>query len=161
MNYRFTLHNTPEERRSHQIRNGSLKSFQHSFLSTFRSQKMCLHREGCCSGNTLHFLSIDMLFKAVNIFKEVLLSFSRIFRDFREILSSFKLSSCAKLRFSVFFECRPELHPSSVHILWFSSVLPKICAIAPHYLMVASFQILSSSSFISLSNIQWYIIWET
>jgi len=159
-NYRFTLHNIPEERRSQLLRNGSLKSFQHCFPSTTWSLKMCLHREGCCSGNTVLFLSLDMLFKPMKIFKEVLLSLAEYFGTFAKffaLLSSHRRISCDH---SVFFECRPELRPSSAHILWFISVPPNTCVIAPHYVMMASFQMLSSSSYISFCNIQWYIIWE-
>jgi hypothetical protein len=116
-NHRFTLHNIPEERRSHLLRNGSLKSFQHCFPSTTRSLKMCLHGEGCCSGNTLHLLPVGMLFKPVKIFKEIILCLAEYFGTFVKffaLLSSHPVLSCG---YSVFFECRPELRPSSVHVL--------------------------------------------
>jgi len=101
-----------------------------------------------------------MFFKPMKIFKEVLLSLAEYFGTFVKffaLLSSHRWISCDHI---VFFECRPELHPSSARILWFFLVPPNICAIAPHYVMMDSFQILSSSSFISFCNIQWYIIWE-
>jgi len=78
---------------------------------------MCLHRDGCCSGNPLHLLSIDMLFKPAKIFKEVLLSLAEYFGTFVKffaLLSSHRVLSCG---YSVFFECWPEIRPFSVHIL--------------------------------------------
>jgi len=161
MNYHFTLHNIPEEWRSHLLRNGGLKSVRHCFPSTTRSLKMCLHRKGCCSGNNLHFLSIDMFFQTGENIRESFTQFSRIFRHFREMFCPSKLSSCTKLWLQCFLRMSAGTSSilSTYFVIFFQSP-PNICAIAPHYTMMASFQILSSSSFIRLCNIQWYIIWE-